>query len=72
MDAVEIENYIKMARDFLHDKHSTPKHVEELNAVFPAWLLANSEQMSRLRELGFFREDFYELRHKLDGGHRRR
>jgi hypothetical protein len=72
MKAEEIERYAEIARDYLKDKHPTPERVDELNQVFPAWLLANSVQMDRLRKSGLFREDFYALRHKLSADLRHR
>ena len=65
MNVEEIERYIEVVREYLKDKHAPPERVDELNHVFPAWLLANSVQMGRLRESGLFREDFYALRHKI-------
>jgi len=71
MDAQEIERFVRIAQEYLKDRHATPERVDELNHIFPAWLLANSVQMNRLRELGFLREDFYALRHKIATDQRR-
>ena len=65
LDAPELERFVQIAQEYLKDRHATPERVDELNHIFPAWLLANSVQMNRLRELGFLREDLYALRHKI-------
>ena len=65
MNTEEMERYIAVVRHYLKDKHASLERVDELNHVFPAWLLANSVQMGRLRESGLSREDFHALRHKI-------
>ncbi len=67
----EIEQWVTTAQAYLRDRHPTLERVRELGAIFPAWVLANSTQMNRLHELGFTREDYHALRHKLANDERK-
>ena len=65
MQAEELEHHLQAAREFLNDRHATRERAEELNPIFPAWVLANATQMARLHEMGFTREDYHALRRKI-------
>jgi hypothetical protein len=65
MTTDEIEQYVRMARDYLQDTRPPREQTRELNAVFPAWVLANTVQMHKLRDLGFSRDEYYALRRKI-------
>jgi hypothetical protein len=65
MTTNEIEQYVRVARDDLQDPHPPREQTLELNRVFPAWVLANTVQMHKLRGLGFSRDEYYALRRKI-------
>lgn len=61
----EMGRYIQMARAYLQETEPPAERIQDLDALFPSWLILNKVTLQTLAGMGFSREEYQALRQKL-------